>query len=167
MTERATGGRTGLVAIGLGAAVAVSIAAIISMGVSPTHDAAPSVVSVGSTTAYLAGCDHDAVVSPITIPIWCASTDQTLQDLSWTDWGAGTAGATGVFVDNPCDCDGGTLHRYPVAVELSHRSDVHGTARYERLEITFPKDRPRWAYRRSVPFQWSSEGFVSLQVLGS
>jgi len=149
-------------------ALAASTSAVLSMGLvgSPVADSAPRAVTAVGSQATLAGCGSRAVDSPLSVPIWCSSTDQVLQDLSWSTWGSSTAAATGVFIDNPCDCDGGQLNRYPVAAELSDPVDVAGTARYEHLAITFPGARPAWAYYRTMPFLWSDEGFVTQQVVG-
>lgn len=149
-------------------ALAASTGAVLSMGVlgSPVADTAPRAVAAVGDTATYAGCGSQAVDTPLSVPIWCSSSDQVLVDLSWSTWGARTAAATGEFTDNPCDCDGGVVERYPVAAEFSDPVDVAGTPRYEHLDITFPGARPAWAYRRTMPFLWSDQGFVTQQVLG-
>lgn len=161
--------RTGWFATTAGIAVAAAtcIAASLSMSAlgAPLADHRPVVTTVTSTSAYFAGCSREAVSSPLTVPIWCTSTDQVLQDLTWSSWGGSTSRGVGSFVDNPCDCAAGVLHRYPVAVAFDDRVDVSGTTRYERLRITFANGRPAWASRPTMSFRWSDEGFVTDQVL--
>lgn len=161
--------RTGLTATTAAVAIAVvtCVAASLSMSAlgAPLEDGTPVSTTVTATSAYFAGCGREAVSSPLTIPIWCASTDQVLQDLTWSSWGGQTSRGVGSFVDNPCDCASGELHRYAVAVAFHDRVDVTGTTRYERLRITFANGRPAWATRPTMSFRWSDQGFVTDQVL--
>jgi hypothetical protein len=161
--------RTGLAVTTAAVVVAVvtCVAASLSMSAlgAPLADHAPVAASATTTSAYFAGCGQEAVSSPLTVPIWCASTDQVLQDLTWSSWGGQTSRGVGSFVDNPCDCTSGEPHRYAVAVAFHDRVDVAGTTRYERLRITFANSRPAWASRQTMSFRWSDQGFVTDQVL--
>ncbi|MCJ1714919.1 hypothetical protein [Curtobacterium sp. VKM Ac-2922] len=154
-------------AIAVALAVATCVAASLSMGAlgTPSADAAPVAQAASASGAFLAGCGSEAVASPLTVPIWCASSDQVLQDLTWSAWGGTSARGVGSFVDNPCDCASGQLHRYAVAVSLDDQVAVAGTTRYERLRITFANGRPGWASRPTMSFRWSDQGFVTDQVL--
>ncbi len=155
--------RPALIVGAIGSALLVCAVAIVAMLRLPGADAAPQAAEP-FTTAYYAGCRNDAVAAPFSVPIWCSSTDQVLDDLVWTKWGGRASTATGVFLDNPCDCNGGTLNRYPIVVTFTHPVSVAGVDRYEQLQITFSAARPAWAYQQSMTFFWSPEGFVSDQM---
>lgn len=158
--------RVGVVAIAL--AVAVIVAMVLSV-MSLTHpqidDASPKHVQDSSVMkmSFLAGCGNSAVVAPLIVPIWCSSSDQALNNLTWSTWGGKTAAANGDFLDRTCSCAGGTFDRYPVHAVLSNPAHVGGTLRYSELTLHFPGDRPAWAFRPEFSFQWSAEGFISDQ----
>lgn len=161
--------RSGAVATTAAAVAAIATCVVASLSMTsldtPFADGAPVAAGAVTGSAYLAGCGQQAVSTPLTIPIWCASTDQVLQDLTWSSWGGPTSRGVGSFIDNPCDCASGTSRRYAVAVAFLDRVDVAGTTRYERLRITFANGRPAWASRPVMSFRWSDQGFVTDQVL--
>ncbi len=144
-------------------AAAVVVTATGAMAAPLGHDAAPVRAEPLVRTAYYAGCGDQAVAEPVSVPIWCQSTDQRLEDLTWSTWGGARALATGVFTDNPCDCAGGTVTAYPVAVRFDDPTAVGTVDRYDRLTITFPADRPAWAVRPTVHFGWGDLGFLTDQ----
>lgn len=137
--------------------------------VSLTHpriaDAGPARVHDGAVTsmAFLAGCGSTAAVAPLTVPIWCSSSDQALNNLTWSSWGGSTATATGDLLDRSCSCSGGAFDKYPVRAVLSQPAHVTGAWRYSKLTLSFPAHRPAWAFRPTFSFLWSEEGFVSEQ----
>jgi len=146
--------------------VAVLTTAVVSVGAMvgpPPSDPAPRAAVVDLTGAFYAGCGDQAVSEPSSVPIWCASTDQRLENLVWSTWGGRDALATGVLTDNPCDCAGGRVTAYPVAVRFDHPEDVGEARRYLRLHVTFPAARPAWASRQVIGFRWGHLGFVSDQ----
>lgn len=149
------------------AAVAVSIG---SLQKAPLRDERPQSASVSSRgvdsrSAFLAGCGRTAESAPISIPIWCASTDQTLDNLTWSTWGGATSAAIGDFTDNPCDCAEGAVRAYPVRATLTNPTRVSESVRYSDLTIVFPQSRPAWAPNPTVSFIWTEDGFVTKQVV--
>lgn len=163
MTRTVPWRTTGLVAAAL-AVVSVLVAATGAMAAPLGHDAAPVRADPAVRTAYYAGCGDQAVAEPVSVPIWCQSADQRLEDLTWSSWGGSRALATGVFTDNPCDCAGGTVTTYPVAVRFDDPTAVGTVQRYGRLSITFAADRPAWAVRPTMHFRWGDLGFLSDQT---
>jgi hypothetical protein len=161
--------RTGFAATTTALAVAVVTCVTASLSMSalgaPLAEGAPVSTFASTATAYLAGCGREAVSRPLTVPIWCASTDQVLQDVTWASWGGSVSRGVGSFVDNPCDCASGAARRYAVAVAFDDQVEVNGTGRYERLRITFAHGRPAWASLPTMSFHWSDQGFVTDQVL--
>lgn len=158
--------RTGVI---VAAAAATVIVAMVLSVATLTHpqigDAAPQQVQDSSVMrmSFLAGCGNSAVVAPLTVPIWCSSSDQALSNLTWSSWGGSTATANGDLLDRTCSCAGGAYDKYPVRAVLAKPAHVAGTWRYSELTLHFPGDRPAWAFRPAFSFQWSAEGFISQQ----
>lgn len=145
------------------AVVAVFVVAVSAMAAPVPRDAEPRAAVLALAPAYYAGCGEQAVAEPSSVPIWCASSDQRLENLVWSSWGGEDASATGVLTDNPCDCAGGTVTAYPVAVRFDGSRAVGEVERYQRLSITFAGHRPAWAVRPTMHFLWGDLGFVSDQ----
>ena len=162
MTRTVPWRTTGLAAAAL-AVVSVLVAATGVMAAPLGHDAAPVRADPVDRSAYYAGCGDQAVAEPVSVPIWCQSADQRLEDLTWSSWGGSRALATGVFTDNPCDCAGGSVTTYPVAVRFDDPTTVGAAQRYGRLSITFAADRPAWAVRPTMHFLWGDLGFLTDQ----
>jgi len=152
----------GIVATAL-AVVAVFVVAVSAMAAPAPQDTAPRAAVLALAPAYYAGCGEQAVAEPSSVPIWCESSDQRLENLVWSSWGDEDAAATGVLTDNPCDCAGGTVTAYPVAVRFDGAARVGEVQRYQRLSITFATHRPAWAVRPTMHFLWGDLGFVSDQ----
>lgn len=152
----------GLVATAV-AVAGVLVVSVGAMAAPPGPDRAPRPAVLDLASAYYAGCGEQAATEPASVPIWCASTDQRLENLVWSSWGGRDALATGVLTDNPCDCAGGTVTAYPVAVRFDGVTRVGEVRRYERLSITFARTRPSWATRATMHFLWGDLGFVSDQ----
>lgn len=150
------------------AATAVAVTGVLAVSVGAMaapldHDRVPRAAVLDLGSAYYAGCGEQAAAEPASVPIWCASADQRLENLVWSSWGGHDASATGVLTDNPCDCAGGTVTAYPVAVRFDGVTRVGEVRRYERLSITFAAARPAWATRATMHFLWGDLGFVSDQ----
>ncbi|MBT2503893.1 hypothetical protein [Curtobacterium sp. ISL-83] len=145
------------------AVLVVFVVAVTAMAAPLRHDTTPRPAALHVATAYYAGCGEQAVAEPSSVPIWCESSDQRLENLAWSSWGGGDAFATGLLTDNPCDCTGGTVTAYPVAVRFDHPASVGEVRRYQRLSITFADRRPAWAVRPTMHFLWGDLGFVSDQ----
>lgn len=145
------------------AVVAVFVVAVSAMAAPVPRDAEPRDAVLAFAPAYYAGCGEQAVAEPSSVPIWCESSDQRLENLVWSSWGGADASATGVLTDNPCDCAGGTVTAYPVAVRFDGSRPVGEVERYQRLSITFAGHRPGWASRQTMHFLWGHLGFVSDQ----
>ena len=146
---RGPGFRLAVVAA-LAATIAVTVLAVVSLQSPRIADTHPQPVrgAAITATAFLAGCGRTAVVAPLTIPIWCSSSDQSLDDLTWSSWGGDEAVATGDLLDRSCACAGG---EDSTVIPSAH------------LTLTFPAARPEWAFRPSFSFVWTTEGFVSEQ----
>ena len=143
---------------------AMLVIAVLAMRpAAPFADAAPEALAAPVGETFYAGCGEQAVARPSTIPIWCASADQHLENLAWASWGGDQAIATGLLTDNSCDCANGSTIAYPVSVAFSDRMPVGSVDRYERLSVTFPRGRPAWATRSTMHFLWGDDGFVSDQ----
>lgn len=151
----------GVVATAL--AVVAVVLAVSAMAAPLPRDPVPRAAALTLAPAYYAGCGEQAVAEPSSVPIWCESSDQRLENLVWSSWGGRAAAATGVLTDNPCDCAGGTVTAYPVAVRFDGAERVGEVQRYERLSITFATHRPVWAVRQTMHFLWGDLGFVSDQ----
>lgn len=145
------------------AVVVVFVVAVAAMAAPVPRDPAPRSAVLALASAYYAGCGEQAVAEPSSVPIWCESSDQRLENLVWSSWGGRDASATGILTDNPCDCAGGTVTSYPVAVRFDGPRSVGEVERYQRLSITFPSRRPAWAVRATMHFLWGDLGFVSDQ----
>lgn len=163
VTSRIRPRTVGIVATGT-AVVVVVAAALTAMAAPVPHDTVPRAATLAVAPAYYAGCGEQAVAQPSSVPIWCESSDQRLENLVWSSWGGADASATGVLTDNPCDCADGTVTAYPVAVRFDGARRVGEVQRYQRLSITFASHRPTWASRPTMRFIWGDLGFVSEQV---
>lgn len=153
----------GLAVAGL-VVTAVLVASISIMWAGPPEDAAPVPRPVDVNSVFFTGCGEQAVVEPSTVPLWCASTDQRLENLAWVSWGGVSSLATGILTDNSCDCSAGKVATYPVEVGFSQPTTVGVVGRYQRLSITFASERPLWATRATMHFLWGDLGFVSDQT---
>lgn len=141
----------------------VTGASIWSMTGHPYDDRAPHMVEARAASAYYAGCGEHAAAEPATVPIWCSSQDQRLENLAWAAWGGSKSVATGLFTDSSCDCSSGTVTAYPVSVTFSDPVRVGTVERYQRMSVTFAGSRPAWATARTMHFLWGDSGFVSDQ----
>ncbi|TPG03972.1 hypothetical protein [Curtobacterium flaccumfaciens] len=155
--------RTAGIAATAAAVFSVFAMAVTAMAAPVPHDSGPRAAELKLAHAYYAGCGEQAVAEPSSVPIWCESADQRLENLVWSSWGGGHASATGVLTDNPCDCTDGTATAYPVAVTFDGSRSVGEVQRYQRLSITFAGHRPSWASRPTMHFLWGDLGFVSDQ----
>lgn len=155
-------GTISIVAV-VAAVVAVFVVAVSAMAAPVPRDSVPRAAAVALASSYYAGCGEQAVAEPSSVPLWCESSDQRLENLVWSSWGGRQAAATGVLTDNPCDCAGGTVTAYPVAVRFDGSEAVGEAHRYQRLSITFAAARPAWATRSTMHFLWGDLGFVSDQ----
>lgn len=162
-TRRGFGRLIGVCLVAALAGAALTAAVIAMLPAAPFAGIAPQVHTAQRDTTFYAGCGEQAVEEPSTIPIWCASADQHLENLAWDSWGGSKAIATGLLTDNSCDCAHGSTTAYPVSVAFSDRTRVGAVDRYERLSVTFPKHRPAWATRETMHFLWGDDGFVSDQ----
>ena len=87
--------------------------------------------------AVIYDCDSQASQRPDTLILTCADNSETLEDLSWTNWGAPTAKATGQLGEDSCDpdCADGTATQYAVTVTVT---GLKG-GRYTTMHVTAPK----------------------------
>ncbi|MGN8050184.1 hypothetical protein ACTJKO_10900 [Curtobacterium sp. 22159] len=145
------------------AVLSTFVVAVTAMTAPLPYDTAPRRAVLDLAHAYYAGCGEQAAAQPASVPIWCESTDQRLENLVWSSWGGRDALATGLLTDNPCDCRTGTVTAYPVAVRFDRPQAIGEVRRYQRLSITFATDRPAWATRRTMHFLWGDLGFVTDQ----
>lgn len=162
MTHLPLARASGIVLTALAVLTTFVVAVTAVSGPPPTDDR-PRTAVVDLAGAFYTGCGDQAVTEPSSVPIWCASTDQRLENLVWSTWGAQDALGTGLLTDNPCDCAGGQMTSYPVAVRFDHPEHVGEVRRYLRLHVTFPDRRPAWASRQTIGFRWGHLGFVSDQ----
>jgi hypothetical protein len=80
---------------------------------------------------------YSQVVAPREMVLACGDGNLSLEDLSWTSWGAATATASGNARANDCDpyCAAGTFRTYPVSVTATGlRTCLSGRRQYTHLE---------------------------------
>src|ERR1017187_8315618 len=90
----------------------------------PSSPARPGSAASSPTAAasiVVFDCLEQARVEPASFILTCADANSVLARLSWINWTAGQATATGVHELNDCapDCAMGTFHDYPVVVTLA------------------------------------------------
>jgi hypothetical protein len=107
---------------------------------------------------YLIECvDDNLAKAPASFTLACADANESLDGLSWQNWGAPTAKAKGYIVVNTCEpnCAEGSLKRYPVSV-LASRLVRHGPGQvYTRLTLRFLGAIPE-AYLRVEEYELPS-----------
>jgi len=91
-------------------------------------------------------CDDEAVAEPITFRLLCGNGLYALDQLTWTDWGAAQAHATGVYMEKDCDpnCADGTVISYPIEVEADSTSQQDAATVYGAITLRFPGAKPDW-----------------------
>jgi hypothetical protein len=74
-------------------------------------------------------CTSTAVQTPRYFVLSCADANSALKDLHWTEWGQGTAHATGTLTWNDCtpNCAGGTWRSTSVKVRAERVRNGHYT----------------------------------------
>lgn len=120
-----------LAAAGLLAGCAITDAAAVAGG------QVPSAVPVAQEV-YLNECGHELVSKPGTFTLTCADAGQTLQGLTWRDWGTPEATATGTEVVNLCTptCVAGRVVSIPVEARASQLVTGKSAIAYTRLTVT-------------------------------
>jgi hypothetical protein len=109
-------------------------------------------------------CGTETATEPASLPLWCLSPDQHLENLSWSKWGGAVTTATGDLRDTACFCAGATPRDFPVTISLARSATKPGDDPYTLLTISFPGKRPAWAYQARFTFQWTTSGFISKET---
>jgi hypothetical protein len=116
----------------------------------PSSPARPGSAASSPTAAasiVVFDCLEQARVEPASFILTCADANSVLARLSWINWTAGQAIATGVHELNDCapDCAMGTFHDYPVVVTFwrSEPAAWHPGERYfTRITVRYTGLRP-------------------------
>ncbi len=101
-------------------------------------------VSARGPVTYLLDCVGEPVQKPSSYTVACGDGNQSLVDLTWADWGADKATATGVVVANEClpNCAEGKDVRAEARVVASDIVNGEASATYGTLTITVTGDLP-------------------------
>ncbi|MEI2713476.1 MAG: hypothetical protein V9G04_09320 [Nocardioides sp.] len=130
-------------------AAAVGAAAVADTGAEPDTTPVTSEVSQAAADAtFLIECVEDNVVNqPRTFTLSCADANEVLDNLTWTNWGADEATASGVVASNDCDpnCAEGEMKSYPVTVVASDLVQGEASQTYGTLTVVYSGDRPEGA----------------------
>lgn len=139
-------------AVVTGALVSAAAVVVAWLGVlALTGEPVTRAVSSQADSTYLIECSFGTPVRrPVSVTVACADSNEVLDELAWRDWGADTATATGVMVENSCrpSCADGSLVRFPVDVTATNRTVAGAMQVYQTLLVTFPADRPDGVPRR-------------------
>lgn len=83
-------------------------------------------------------CESAAEQRPTTYVLACADQGESLQNLTWTDWGEPSATATGQLSEQSCDpsCASGGTNQYSATVRVYGLAD----GRYTMMTVDAPKD---------------------------
>ncbi|HNM97762.1 MAG TPA: hypothetical protein PKK40_07450 [Marmoricola sp.] len=104
-----------------------------------TVDGDAHAAATDGSSVYLVECVEDNIVSqPKSFVLSCADSNQSLSDLTWSDWGADQATATGIVSTNNCEpsCAEGTATEQRVKVVASKLVKGEATATYTELHVT-------------------------------
>jgi hypothetical protein len=176
MTRRAKATRpqrtsilTRIVLVVLALATVSAGAAVVVMAGPVPSDGLPRTVSVsalpsGSEPAAVRECGTATAVQPASLPLWCPSPEQHMDNLSWSKWGQSVTTATGDLRDTPCFCVGRAARDYPVTVALQRAGSRSVSQPYTLLTVSFPGDRPAWAFQARFTFQWTTSGYISKET---
>ncbi|MHB8378984.1 MAG: hypothetical protein ACYDB2_03570 [Acidimicrobiales bacterium] len=111
-------------------------ALVVVAGLATGLSIAQSSASATSVTMALS-CSSKVGSEPTSYVLFCADANAMLTSLTWTDWGAATAYATGIAKWNDCTptCVAGTWKYRPVTV-WAWRNE---SGQYTRLSSSDPK----------------------------
>ncbi|MEU3982146.1 hypothetical protein AB0F77_18920 [Streptomyces sp. NPDC026672] len=100
-----------------------------------------------STAPVLVDCTWRSTVRPDDFILACGDGNSRLTQLRWSEWGTGSATASGVNMVNDCKpyCAAGTFRSYDVTVRLDRpRSWAKNPQmdHYTRMSLTYASERP-------------------------
>lgn len=110
-------------------------------GSAPVHATSPAAAGAGAgagaANAVIHDCKQQSVTRPSQYTLACGDGTTSLNKLQWSNWGASTATATGVYETVVCSpsCAAGTEHSYPATVSLTGLSD----GAYTKMAISAPQ----------------------------
>jgi hypothetical protein len=118
---------------------------LVAFAVASGWCAAASARGAQTPTATLPSRCSDQQVAPVSVVLTCADAGFIAERLSWADWGAPAARATGVASVNTCvpDCATGGREEYPVELVADRLRDCdYGERQYTRVTYRFPAESP-------------------------
>ena len=99
----------------------------------------------GAASTIIRTCKQQSVTRPADFILACGDGTTSLGELHWSNWGAATASATGVYETVVCSpsCAAGAERSYPATVSLTGLTD----GVYTQMSISAPKsETPRVSY---------------------
>lgn len=102
--------------------------------------ATPSPAAANPANAVIRDCKQQSVTQPTQFILACGDGTTSLTGLHWSNWGAATATATGVYETVVCtpNCAAGAERSYPATVSLTGLSG----GMYAEMSISAPKSSP-------------------------
>jgi hypothetical protein len=143
---------------------AISVPAVglgVGLGVGALTSAAQASSSNGAVFArqfsekpVVVDCQGQPQTRPGKLTLSCADGNDYLTGLSWANWTAGLASATGIQEVNDCVpyCAAGHFHGYPVDVIFWGGASLHGhpgSQRYTSVTLLYPGARPNIGAHRA------------------
>ena len=104
----------------------------------------PDVETTVDATAILDCVSVTGLDGPERISLACADNNYLVNQLKWSNWGAETAEADGVAIENDCDpnCAEGTFKEEKVKVVVDEREACGYHAEvYSRVRVQYPDGR--------------------------
>ncbi|MGH2833912.1 MAG: hypothetical protein ACRDK2_14145 [Solirubrobacteraceae bacterium] len=102
-------------------------------------------VALASSPNYLVGDCQRSQRQPSTVILTCADAGLSIQKITWSSFGGGTASGTGSAHINSCtpDCAAGKFGDYPVQITASKPKRCReGKSDYRQLKLTYTAKRP-------------------------